>query len=182
MDAEARKKLLEELPFDPRRIRNSGLTLPDLSDAVQGWRAWTVERTLPKFGLAPKLFSATYDDYWAPHVAHRALCEYHGDKEGHHIPDERCTCGFYAAKSLKHLLSMGYATFNYSGQPNRELVIGKVAMWGKVLEGNQGWRTEYAYPVILYIPYTLPELQRPLADGYGVPVTMLNWHGMEGKA
>jgi hypothetical protein len=54
-------------------------------------------------------------------------------------------------------------------------IVGRLAMWGKVVEGSQGWRAEYAYPEMLYVPFEVARLiAMPAADTYGVPVTLLN--------
>lgn len=31
-------------------------------------------------------------------------------------------------------------------------VLGRVALWGKVRQGPNGWRGQYAYPTHLYLP------------------------------
>jgi hypothetical protein len=31
-------------------------------------------------------------------------------------------------------------------------VIGRVALWGSVVEGQRGWRGEVAYPIELFVP------------------------------
>jgi hypothetical protein len=54
-------------------------------------------------------------------------------------------------------------------------IVGRVANWGKVVPGTQGWRAEYAYPEMLYVPFEVARyLARPVSDTYGVPVTLMN--------
>ncbi len=165
---------IKELPYDPRKRPDSSLALPDLSEAVIGWRAWRVDVQLPRYGLPPKLYSASFDYYWTPRRAAKAECDYGGGCEGDELPGETCACGFYSAKSLKHLLSMGYAYYDaeYDG---KVCVVGKVACWGKVIEGGQGWRSSYAYPVALYVPFETAHLAKPLQEAYGAKTTLLNW-------
>ncbi len=171
-----RDQLLEGLPFDPRKVSDPELVLPDLTEAVEGWRTWSVKRDVPRFGLAPKLRSATNDYYWTPGRAAKAECNAgwsgQGPCVGDELPGENCSCGFYSAKSARHLLSMGYH-HEYRGS-DEVSVIGKVACWGKVIEGTQGWRSTYAYPVQLYVPFHADQLAQPLRDGYGCKVAVLD--------
>jgi hypothetical protein len=60
-----------------------------------------------------------------------------------------------------------------------QYAVGRVALWGVVIECERGWRASYAYPARLYVP-TRSTARRPrlspreVADGlaaYGVPVT-----------
>jgi hypothetical protein len=141
---------------------------PDLIGTVEGWRAWRLAIEVPPFGNCPKLNSASFGYYWAPRQRARAECRV----DPAHVPGEQCSCGFYAAKTLKHLRSMGYHAYA-EGSPYITCV-GRLAMWGKVIEGSQGWRGEYAYPVTLYLPFEGWKLGKPLREGYGVPVRLLN--------
>ena len=69
-------------------------------------------------------------------------------------------------------------------------VVGKVALWGKVIEAEHGWRAELAYPTEIWIPPSLhvasgleigttrpPALPAEeialLLSRYGVPVLLL---------
>jgi hypothetical protein len=121
-------------------LRDDSFTVPDMIGTVEGWRAWNVLREPPAFGTTPRLESATYSYWWTPRVKARAECPKHPD----HVPGQDCTCGFYAAKTLPHLRKMGYQA--YDEEAKRICVVGRLAMWGKVIEGDQGWRSEYAYP------------------------------------
>lgn len=70
--------------------------------------------------------------------------------------------GIYAAKDRHRL--------DYKG------VTGRVALWGRVIEHEHGYRAEYAYPYDLVIPKppmpgfppTLATQIRAVADAYGI--------------
>jgi len=149
-------------------LTNHDFQAPDLVGVCEGWRAWNVERELPPFGMPPKLYSATYGYFWTPRKRARAECQ----KDSSHVPGEACTCGFYAAKDLGHLRQMGYSAYMENGP--QVTIVGQLAMWGKVIEGTQGWRSEYAYPVKLFVPFEAWRLAKPVARAYGVPVELLN--------
>jgi hypothetical protein len=160
-----------DLGWDPERmagLRDEDFQAPDLIGTVEGWRAWNVLREPPAFGTTPKLESATFKYWWTPRVKARATCE----RSPEHVPGETCTCGFYAAKTLPHLRAMGYQA--YDEEAKRICVVGRLAMWGKVIEGDQGWRAEYAYPHTIYVPFEGWRLARPIQRAYGVPVRLLN--------
>jgi hypothetical protein len=62
---------------------------------------------------------------------------------GHDAPQANCTCGVYAAKSLEHLSKTGYQRYGIHGEVN---------LWGNVVEHEQGWRAQFAYPKNLFLP------------------------------
>lgn len=97
------------------------------------------------------------------------LCRRNGDVP----PGQTCGCGLYAAKTLYHLLTLGYSS--YDGDTGTFSVIGPVALWGKVIEGSLGWRAQKGYPQKLYIPFEAWEIGEPLSERYGVPFELMNW-------
>jgi hypothetical protein len=173
-------------PFDAAKLPSEATmrNVPDLRDAVEGWRTWRVARALPAFGNPPKLESVTsgrlFDHgYWTPRRAARAVCpkyvERLEDMPENHVATLGCRCGFYSAKSLEHLAEIGY--LNYGQDGNYVAVTGQVACWGTVTEGTLGWRSEFCYPIRLYVPLDAARLIKPLRAAYGVPVVpkmMLN--------
>jgi hypothetical protein len=156
---------------------------PDELGTVTGWRAWNVNRAPDEDGKL-LLESVTYGYAWVPFEKARASCERCQSTDPRKpdcTPGDHCSCGFYAAKSLNHLRKMGY--HSYSPEGVQVTIVGRLAMWGKVVEGSQGWRAEYAYPEMLYVPFEVARLiARPASDTYGVPVTLLNVLDPEAKA
>jgi hypothetical protein len=170
-----------DLPDLERRIADPAFKVPDLMEAVEGWRTWRVPADPPPYGLPPKLYSATHGDYfWAPRKAMRAECDKCDQPGKGGIPGEHHTCGFYSAKTLDHLLTMDYHRRYDEGWM---CIIGRLANWGKVIEGSQGWRAEWAYPIEFYVPFEfLMTHAKPLREGYGVPVKPLNVLGAKPQA
>lgn len=157
-----------DLPFDPRDLPDPDFRAPDAVGLALGWRAWGTPIRLPRFGVAAKLFSVTWRDYyWVPRQHGVARCEKCGDD----VPGEDCSCGFYCAKTREHLESLGYE-WGKIREDGRVCIMGEVANWGKVIEGTQGWRAQKAYPVRLYVPFEARHLVRPLRESYGVPVLL----------
>jgi hypothetical protein len=160
-------------PFDPTKTPDPEFQAPDIVGHVEGWRAWSVGTKLPPFGVPPKLYSVTHAAYyWTPRRAAQAECIC-CENSASGVPGEHCTCGFYSAKTLEHLLSMGYHFYD-ADEMDRFQIVGKVANWGKVVEGTQGWRSQFSYPVALYVPFEAWKLAKALEASYGVPAKLLN--------
>ncbi len=129
------------------------------ADAVVGWRYWQV-------APSGRLRSVTQRRIeWPPGKVMRATCVV----AGHRAPDERCDCGVHGSPDLETLLQHGLCV------AQEPLVVGRVALWGKVVRDNEGWRGEYGEPVHLSLVRELVlevELDGVSAalGAYGVPV------------
>ena len=161
--------------FDPRGVVADPKFKPvDPTHAKLGWRAWAVDRELPKYGLPPKLESVTHSYAWLPKRKSEAECARASSHDG--VPGEDCGCGFYSAKNLRHLMNMGYHQYTDIDASKSFKVVGQIACWGKVIEATQGWRSQYAYPVYLMVPFEMGvEFGRALKDAYGCKVRLLNF-------
>ena len=129
------------------------------SDPIVGWRYWQVTP-------AGRLRSVTQRRIeWVPGSVLRAACL----GAGHRAPDERCDCGLYGARDLDSLREHGLCL---APEP---LVVGRVALWGRVLPDVAGWRSEYAEPASLSVVRELVFDEklagvRSSLEAYGVPV------------
>jgi hypothetical protein len=120
------------------------------SGACTGWRAWR---------LGPDgLRSVLHDDVWLPGRPLDASC-----REAHAAPDVLCGCGIHAARDVRE------ARRYLVGRDDRPRVLGRVSLWGLVVEGEKGWRAERGYPERLWAPDD--EIAALLA-AYGVPVSV----------
>jgi hypothetical protein len=153
---------------------------PDVIGTMLGWRAWKVPLKPDHLGQVI-LKSVTHGDtIWTPRQVMGAVCNKAAAKKEGHIPGETCSCGLYAAKTLPHLQSMGYHRYD----PERAgcwRVAGEVELWGKVIEGTQGWRAEFGYPKVLYVPFEANHLADALSRTYGVPVKFKNLLGGDAR-
>jgi hypothetical protein len=129
------------------------------ADAVVGWRYWQLTP-------ARRLRSVTQRRIeWVPGTIMRARCL----GAGHRAPDERCDCGVYGARDLESLREHGLCL------APEALVVGRVALWGRVIPDVAGWRAELARPAQLSVVRDLvaaDELHAVVAalGAYGVPV------------
>lgn len=140
---------------------------PDYVEPVVGWRVWRVVRRRDAYLLASPLINVV----WPSHGALEARChQWIGGRHDEPVPNVRCTCGIYATK-LQNLPESVLTQ-----RLLRPLVVGPVYLWGRIVEGENGWRAERAYPKALYVPFVEdapgPQQLRIVAAlaHYGVPV------------
>lgn len=112
-------------------------------EPVLGWRLWRLRRNdAGELRIAP----TTPRQDWEPGVALKATCTgshtrlymvFNPELEAaHRSPVPGCTCGVHALKDVARLLR-SWA---------RAAVVGRIAMWGRVLEHTRGYRAQFAYP------------------------------------
>jgi hypothetical protein len=118
--------------------------IPVRDDAVVAWRVWRLG-TYTTFGgtLEPFLRSCVYAEYWPAGERFEASCSRHS------LPTRACGCGVYGVKSRDE--AVRWAFWAGKALPN-PIVVGRVNLWGKVLQFSRGYRGQYAYPYELEIP------------------------------
>jgi hypothetical protein len=123
---------------------------------VVGWRVWA----LLEDADGPRLSSLMHPSAWTIRRAFEASCALRGEPlilgrrrvPAHETaPHPACACGIHAAADVEHALA--YLGDSSEGDAVvRGQVLGRVALWGNVVEGLAGWRAEKGYPVALYLP------------------------------
>lgn len=144
------------------------IEVPDMVGEIMGWRAWRVV-PMTSDGKHVRLKSVTNGTVWPTDDWLHATCAVRNHK-GEKTPAKFCSCGIYAAKDRPHLTGMHYHVYGI----DMNVVIGEVAMAGKVIPGTQGWRAEKARPIKILVPYTRWRLAGPLQECYGVDVELDN--------
>lgn len=150
---------------------------PDYATPVIGWRVWLV---VEREGGC-RLRSVTYRNAWLPRKGFVAECHSPSAyREPHAVPAETCGCGVHAARSpglaVLYLEQGRGACIVVTG------VIGRVALWGAVVDCEWGWRAEMAYPAHLYLPAGWSPRLTPMGatsvaralGAYGVPVEVID--------
>lgn len=152
--------------------------VPDAIEPVHAWRCWSARLVRPADDPARtgawRLASPARTALWPTDGALQARCDRR--LRCHGAPHEGCTCGIWALHDPGYdLVRMGRA----GGMP----VVGTIAGWGTCIEGERGWRVQYARPTALIIPAYSPlassqiptpaELATDLA-AYGVPVQVMD--------
>jgi hypothetical protein len=145
---------------------------PDYATPIVGWRTWRVVSR----GRAARLLSPFYRTVWPTGRPLHAVCQSKEPLSCHEVPTLECACGIYAA--VVEALDREIADVAFHGWPR--LAIGQVALWGRVVQAERGWRGEFAYPEKLFVLEPRPadrrraaRAARALRGGYGVPVVVV---------
>ena len=129
--------------------------MPDHIATLTAYRAWRVLGDM----LSP--LGGTVSP-WEKKKAVGATCL---RAASHKAPVRDCECGYWSFKSMDLLQK---ALPQYA---NSVAVVGSVEIWGRVIECENGFRSEFAYPKELWL--VKPDLEF-LSWEYGVPVRMID--------
>lgn len=151
-----KKKLIRFDGIQATHIANPALSkphrIPDVTHTLVAWRGWAVDN-----GGLEALGS---DARWIPKQLQHAVCRHYN----HEAPAWDCSCGYWSFKGRESALQA------MSRYEEDIAVIGTVEIWGRVIECENGWRSEFAYPKELWL---LQEGLESLSWTYGVPVRKL---------
>ena len=155
------KKIRQLKSINPVKIANPAPVppeaMPDYTHTITAWRGWAV--------VNGRLSSLGTDSEWMPKRAYRAVCHAKIFGPRHPAPHKKCNCGYWSFKSLDVMQDM---LRDYSLHVD---VIGQVEIWGRVVECEHGFRSEFAYPKELWL---LKDGYESLSWDYGVPVRRLS--------
>jgi hypothetical protein len=102
-----------------------------LTEPIVGWRAWAIRGTTD--GTEVRLLPlAAGGAAWTPRVPAVAVCV---KRRHHRVPALDCRCGIHATHD-PHVLR----------RTRDPAVLGRVALWGRVIEHELGYRAEFGYP------------------------------------
>ena len=121
---------------------------PDYIEPLEAWRVWKVVRV----DGAYRLGSVVHGTVWPAGDELRAECLrvrlFRRRRRRHDAPNVDCECGVYAAGLTQLDL---YVAEGLRGPLSR--VVGRVALWGTVVECERGFRASHAYPARIYVPH-----------------------------
>jgi hypothetical protein len=95
------------------------------------WRAWALTGHRDGTGLLLRPV-AKRARTWRPREVVEASCR---TSRWHDAPDPACTCGLHGTHGLEVLR-----------KTKCPAVLGRVALWGRVVEHEHGYRAQFAYP------------------------------------
>jgi hypothetical protein len=161
------------------------LAAPDVVEPVVGWRVWDVV----VLDGAYRLCSLAFFSIWLPEretaaACRRAWVEGSAVLAPHAAPAERCTCGIYGTRTVRQTLAYSRSVRRRGDTVHR--VVGRVSLWGRVVESDAGWRAAYGYPSTLVVPARWARRDRRQAPveevvhglaAYGVPVDLVDARG-----
>lgn len=165
-EAQEKKRRFDDLKLSIEQLRTVDPVkairpAPDYVHTLTGWRGWKVK--------AGKLAALGMRGVWEPKKATPSGCDKSSDPlwfmpnpaPPHLAPHKNCACGYWSFKSLDML------TRALSSYVDSVDVIGSVEIWGRVIECENGFRSEYAYPKELWL---LKPDHEHLGWTYGVPI------------
>lgn len=142
--------------------------------ALVGWRMWNLYPKERMVGLREEWagkwhlesLSNAHQSSWRPMEPQRGTCNNLDPSEidDHVCPSWEHRCGVHAVKDVSQTRKWG--TLNVGSTANYVRVLGEIEMWGRVLEYEEGYRAEWAYPKKLYLPSSLP-------DAFGISAEQL---------
>ena len=112
-------------------LTKGGLTVERTGEAIVAWRSWALSGTQGGEDLL-LLPVAKHSRPWIPREVAQAVCRRH---RAHVAPELDCLCGLHASQ-----------TFDIVRRTRCPAVLGRVALWGRVIEHERGYRARYAYP------------------------------------
>ena len=152
---------------------------PDFAEPLEAWRVWRVVAADDGYRLG----SVIKPTLWPPGeplvadcLRTRPLVDWLRRRPRHGAPERSCACGIYAAglDRIAEYVSEANAPRTVA------CVVGRVSLWGDVVECERGFRASHAYPQHIYLPQAggrtrgarWEEVALSLAD-YRVPVEPL---------
>jgi hypothetical protein len=160
----------------------------DYFEPLIGWRSWAVIQNGRDF----RLRSIAFTDAWPAREVFVAKC-YEMEsrfplrlwrRRAWHAPVIlECDCGIHAATEAASAASYLHL---YEDVPQRSIchrALGRVALWGTVVEGELGWRASRAYPQEIFLPANGAKRRvglEAIVEGlsvYGVPIGIVDGDG-----
>jgi hypothetical protein len=151
---------------------------PDFLEPFEAWRVWRVVRRDDEYVLA----SVMYPTVWRPgeplvaECLARRLWRPFRRRDAHAAPDAGCQCGIYGAA-----IEGAREYFKGISPDGSVRVLGRVSLWGTVIECTRGFRASHAHPSRVFLPGDFGSRGRVdwnrLVAGlsrYGVPVEPLS--------
>ena len=119
------------------------------TEPLLGWRVWGVKDVIREVDgverTTPWLAGIGVNIHWPDQRPLEAICLRRDFPLRHSSPQPDCTCGAWALKGQERAETM---LAHMSGQPGyaSHHVVGRVSLWGRIIESEHGWRAQYAYP------------------------------------
>jgi hypothetical protein len=108
-----------------------GLPVEADVEPILAWRSWTLTGRRDGEGLLLRPVTAG-SRAWRPREAAQAACRL---SWSHEAPNVDCSCGLHATRDVELLR-----------RTRCPAVLGRVALWGRVIEHEHGYRAQFAYP------------------------------------
>jgi len=145
-----------------------------LVEPILGWRIWHVDPDDPG---GVRLRSWAHSTVWPAGHRMEARCRSILSMAlpawGHSAPRKGHSCGIYAlndreaAEQMLHEIGEAGPDFN-----RLPAALGRVSLWGRVVENTGGWRAQFAYPYDLELFGADERIASALRREYAVDVAL----------
>jgi hypothetical protein len=142
-------------------------------EPILGWRIWHVDPQPGGVRLRSWCHTAVWPAGRRMEARCRSLLSVLRPSLSHPAPRPGHSCGIYAcreradAENLLRQLGEAGPTFN-----RLAAAVGRVSLWGNVIENTGGWRGQFAYPYDLVLFGGDASLATELRREYAVDVTL----------
>lgn len=146
---------------------------PATPGTVTGWRVWHVETT-PR---AVQLRSWSQPGIWPARHRFQARCHalpgLASFRRPHRTPQRGHACGIYACREREDAQALLEALGPVGPEAGRmAAAVGRVSLWGRVIENTGGWRGEFAYPYEVVLFGGDREMAAELRARYAIDVSL----------
>jgi hypothetical protein len=134
---------------------------PTYAEPLLGWRLWHVDRD-------HRLLSWSQDAHWPERGQFEARCRrLLGRCDG--APRRGHACGIYALRTRE----LAEALVRQLPAPvTGAIALGRVSLWGRVIENVDGWRAQFAYPYDIELLGGDEGVARELRRRYAIDVAL----------
>lgn len=166
-------------------VSDEDIQVPDFAEPLIGYRMW-------KIGLGDVLQSPAQNTVWEPGQPLKAACRLTfgnspmnfwfnpsvADLDDGEPICTRCPCdekeadrhagygcGIYSWSDFEYFLEHGYTAAALGWTKKQDIAIGTCWVWGRVVQQEMGWRSEYAAVRTLYSTHSRV---RRIASKFGV--------------
>jgi hypothetical protein len=138
-------------------------------EPLLAWRFWRIRRLETLGSQRPLRLAAAgrrgIPKFWEPRRENRAVCS--NPSASHEAPWPTCRCGIYGFRDRE---IAERALYRFSRGKLADWALGRVSLWGAVVEHEHGWRAQYAYPYELIVYTRDAEVASDLRGAYAVDV------------
>lgn len=96
----------------------------------------------------------------------------------HPVPEKECRCGYYSHKKFPHALREFSSMWREyeEGRKHPVIAVGLTSIWGRTVEGTEGYRSQFAWPREVWVPIwssanrSWDKILTDLRNHYEIPV------------
>jgi hypothetical protein len=142
-------------------------------EPILGWRIWHVDPGSGRVRLRSWAQSSVWPAGRRMEAQCRSLLSLMRPAWAHEAPRKGHRCGIYALRDRDAAETMLHEIGEAGPASNRlPAALGRVSLWGRVMEHTGGWRAQFAYPYDLLLFGADEALAAQLRREYAVDVAL----------